>query len=664
MAITELEITRRSSFASGESFGEVGPYELLEGTAHYSVDPLHASNQGITDLDLAPRNSAGSVEFSADFAMLRPVNPDQGNRRILFDVVNRGRKTALTLNSVPTATDPTAPLEAGNGYLMRRGYTVVWAGWQADVPPTPGLIGLHVPEAVGPEGSLTGRILCQFQCDQPTQVFLLADRQHLPNPAADPEEAEATLTVRDLPNSPATPVDRGQWSFVRVEDADIEPDYNHVYMPSGFEPGRIYQLVYTTTGSRIVGLGFAAMRDAVSFLKYAPASVGNPCAGAIDYAYAMGRSQSGRFLRQYIHVGINQDEENRPSLDGIMPHVAGGMRGEFNLRFGQPSKDVCYIIPEMFPFTDTLQTDPITGAQGSLLENMERRGPLPRIMFTNTSAEYWRGDAALIHTDLETLTDAPQSALVRRYHFAGCQHGSGEFPPLEIRTADGIKGQLPFNSVDYAPLSRAVLENLDRWVTTGEEPPPSRHPSLDDGTAVESHTLLEQFARLPGVRVPSQATRAIRLDYGPEAHLGHTTTLPAVEGEEFPALVADLDDSFNERGGIRLPDLSVPVATYTGWNLRDESIGNPDLYIGITGGLAGWTLPLPATRAEREASGDPRASIEERYSDRDDYLEKVYRAATDLAAEGYLLEEDVSEVVELAGRKYDYYAASRGDQSA
>ena len=658
MAVTELEITKRTSFASGESFGDVGPYELLEGTAHYAVDPLHASNQGITDLDLAPRTSTGKVEFSADFAVLRPVNADQGNRRILFDVVNRGRKTALTLNSVPTATDAAAPLEAGNGYLMRRGYTVVWAGWQADVPPTPGLIGLHAPEAAGPEGPLTGKILCQFQCDQPTQVFLLADRQHLPNRAADPEEVEATLTVRDLPNSPATPVDRGQWSFIRVEDEDVEPDYNHVYMPSGFEPGRIYQLVYTTSGSRIVGLGFAAIRDAVSFLKYAPASAGNPCAEDIDYAYAMGRSQSGRFLRQYIHVGINQDESGRASLDGIIPHVAGGMRGEFNLRFGQPSKDVCYIIPEMFPFTDTPQTDPLTGAQGSLLETMERRGPLPKIMFTNTSAEYWRGDAALIHTDLETLSDAPQSPSVRRYHFAGCQHGSGEFPPLEIRTADGIKGQLPFNSVDYAPLSRAILDNLDRWVSTGEEPPPSRHPSLDDGTALESRTLLERLAQLPGVRVPAQATRAIRLDYGPEAHLGRTTTLPAVEGEEFPALVADLDESFNERGGIRLPDLSTPVATYTGWNLRDESIGNPNLYIGITGGLAGWTLPLPATRADREATGDPRASIEERYTDRDDYLEQVTRAAMDLVADGYLLEEDVPEVVELAGRKYDYFTAN------
>ncbi len=662
MAITELEITNRSNFASGETFGDVGAYELLEGTAHFAVDPQNARNQGITDLDLAPRNPNGKVAFSADFAMLQPVNADRGNRRILFDVVNRGRKTALSMNSVPSAADPTAPLEAGNGYLMRRGYTVVWGGWQADVPPTPGLIGLRGPEAIAPQGGpLTGKILCQFQCNEPTQVFLLADRQHLPNPAADVDEAEATLTVRDFPNSAATPVDRGQWSFVRVEDEEVEPQPSHIYMPSGFEPGKIYQLVYTTRGSRIVGLGMAAMRDVVSFLKYAPASAGNPCAGAIDYAYAMGRSQSGRFLRQYLHLGINEDEEDRMALDGVIPHVAGGMRGEFNLRFGQPSKDVCYIIPEMFPFTDTPQTDPLTGAQGSLLDALEERGKVPKIMFTNTSAEYWRGDAALIHTNLETLSDAAESPSVRRYHFAGCQHGSGEFPPLEVRTNDGIRGQLPFNSVDYAPLLRAALDNLDRWVSTGEEPPASRHPSLNEGTAVESYTLLERFAELPGVRVPPQATRAIRLDYGPESHLGRTTTLPAIEGEEFPALVADLDDSFNELGGIRLPDISVPVATYTGWNLRDESIGNPNLFIGITGGLAGWTLPLPATEADRASSEDPRTSIASRYSDREDYLRQVTQAAQDLVDEGYMLAEDVEEVADLAGRKYDYFLGEGAD---
>ena len=561
----------------------------------------------------------------------------------------------MGLNDVPGATDLLAPLQAGNGFLMRQGYTMVWCGWQADVPPVPGLIGLQVPEAIGPDGALTGGILCQFQCNSPTQSFLLAHRDHLPHPPVDLDDPTATLTVRDLPNSPAEPINRGDWSFIRLEDDGPDVDPSHVYMPQGFQPGRIYQLVYRTKGSSIVGLGFAAVRDTVSFLKHSAISEGNPCTGPIEYGYAIGRSQSGRFLRQMIHLGLNEDEEERIALDGIIAHVAGGMRGEFNLRFGQPSKDICYIILELFPFIDTEQKDPVTGETGSLLARMEERGKVPKIMFTNTSAEYWRGDAALIHTDLETMQDAPESESVRRYHFAGSQHGAGEFPPLEVRERDGIRGQLPFNSVDYTPLLRAALENLDRWVSLGEPPPLSRHPSLSDGSAVESKSLLDRFAQLPGVRVPPQTTLAMRLDYGPETHLGRTTVLPAKEGEEYPALVSDLDENYNEKSGIRLPDLTVPVATYTGWNLRDPSIGNPDLFIGITGGLAGWTLPFPATQAERESSNDPRLSIQERYSSKTEFLEQVKAAGQALVDEGYMLSEDLWKVVERAASKYDYF---------
>ncbi len=658
--VVQLDVATETPFAQGEAFGETGPYRLLTGTANFAVDPSHPRNGAITDLDLAPRDLGGLVRFSADFAMLQPVNPDLGNRRILFDVVNRGRKTALSLNNVPTA-DPTAPLTPGNGFLMRHGYTVVWCGWQADVPPTPGLIGLQAPEAVGPNGPLTGRIMGFFQCDEPTRVFHLSHRGHLANPAAVIDDPSAALTVRDHPNEPPQAIARDQWSFVRVEDENEEPQPSHVYLPSGFEPGRIYELVYQTTGSRIVGLGFAAVRDIISFLKHAPSAEGNPSAGGIDYAYGFGRSQSGRFLRQMIHLGLNEDEDERIALDGFIPHVGGGMRGEFNLRFGQPSMDVCYLEPELFPFTDTPQVDPVTGETGSMLSALEARGQVPKIMFTNTSAEYWRGDAALIHTDLATMTDAPESPSVRRYHFAGSQHGSGEFPPLEIRVGEGPKGQQLFNSVDYAPLLRAALVNLDRWVSDGDPPPPSRHPSLNEGTAVESRLLLGQLAQLPGMTVPQQAPQAQRLDYGPDVHAGQATTLPAAIGETFPALVSQLDDDCNEIAGIRLPDLQVPVATYTGWNLRHPDIGNPDLFIGITGGLAGSTLPFPATQTQRESSGDPRRSIEERYADREDFRQRVTAAAQRLSDEGYLLPEDLDEVIQRSLDKYDYYAVPDSD---
>lgn len=653
MAVVRLEITQCSPFAEGQSFGDVGPYQLLEGRAHFAVAPQHPRNAVITDLDLAPRDASGRVHFSAPFTMLQPVQRERGNHRMLFDVVNRGRKRALVLfNSAPNVMDPTAPLDPGNGFLMRQGYTVVWGGWQADVPDVPGLIGLQAPEAVGPHGPLVGKILSQFQADEGTSAFYLADRQHLPHPAAAVHEPEATLVVRDHPNGPATTIPRQAWSFVQVED---DPAPYYVSLESGFEAGKIYQLVYTTVGSRVVGLGFAAVRDLVSFFKYGAAEDGNPCAGDIAHAYAFGISQSGRFLRQLIYLGMHEDENERLALDGIIPHVAGGMRGEFNLRFGQPSKDVCYVIPELFPFTDTPQTDPVTGQTGALLERAEKRGKVPKVMFINTSAEYWRGDAALIHTDLERLADVPESPSVRRYHFAGTQHGTGTFPPVDIRPTDGLRGQLPFNTVDYTPLLRAALSNLDRWVSQGIPAPPSQHPRLADGTAVPPETLAGTFATFPGVRFPPHTLHAVRLDYGPETTLGRTVTLPAREGEPYPALVAAVDADGNEVTGIRLPDLTVPLATHTGWNLRHPDVGNRDLIIGITGGLAGWSLPFAPTPAERQRSGDTRRSIAERYPSKEAYVQQVQAAAQALVEAGYVLPEDVPRITAGAARRYDFW---------
>ncbi len=657
MPVISLDIIQRRPFMEGHPFGASGPYQLLEGRVQFAIDPLHTCNAAITDVTLAPRDAVGMVHFSAHFAMLQPLDPARGNRRLLFDVVNRGRKTVLSLfNSAPRPLDPTTPLDPGNGFLMRHGYTVAWCGWQADVPSLPGLMGLQAPEALGPDGApLVGKILSQFQADEGVSMFYLADRQHLPHPAATLDDPEAVLYVRDHPNAPARPMPREAWSFVQLDGA---PDPHYVALAGGFEAGKVYQVVYTTRGSRVVGLGFAAVRDIVSFLKYASAGSGNPCADTLDYAYAFGVSQSGRFLRQMIHLGLNEDEEERMALDGLIPHVAGGMRGEFNLRFGQPSKDVCYIIPELFPFTDTPQTDPVTGQTGALLERLAARGPLPKIMFTNTSAEYWRGDAALIHTDLEHMTDAPESAAVRRYHFAGSQHGAGVFPPLSVRPADGLRGQLPFNTVDYTPLLRAALTQMDRWVTTGEAPAPSCHPRLADGSAVPSHTLAATFRAIPRVQFPPRMLQALRLDYGPETALGRTLTLPAVEGEAYPALVAAVDADGNEVAGIRLPDVTTPVATHTGWNLRHQDVGNPELVIGITGGLAGWTLPFPATQAAREASGDPRRSIAERYASREAFLAQVHSATQALIAEGYVLAEDLNSIVAGAGRRYDLFRAA------
>ena len=655
MPVIDMEIINQFPYADGESFGSVGQYNQIEGRLHYAVDPVHEANKAIVDLELAPRDADGKVRFSADFVMLKPADPGRGNGALLYDVVNRGGKTVNRFNSPPRNFDPTAPVHPGNGYLMRKGYTVLFGGWQTDVAPDPGLIGLRVPEALDESGDpVVGRMLCQFQANEATQLFLLADRTHLPHPPADADDPDVTLTVRDHPKDPAKPISRDQFSFVRVEDQmeDAEGDPHHLYLPSGFEPGRIYQLVYTTRGSAIVGLGFAAVRDATSFFKYSD----NIPGGGLQHAYAYGSSQCGRFLRQYIHTGVNTDEEGRMAVDGIIAHIGGAMRGEFNMRFGQPSKDMSNVLPERFPFTDTVQTDPITGGTDSLLGRFKEQGQMPKIMFTNTSAEYWRGDAALIHTNLESLQDSEEySDTVRKYHFTGTQHGIGVFPPEEVRPNDGVRGQLPFNSVDYSPLQRAALDNLHRWVTEGKTPPPSRHPSLDQGTAVESTSLLDQLNTLPGVTAPNPPLRIKRLDHGPETHLGRTVTLPAIEDVEYPALVSNIDGDCNEIAGIPLPDITVPLATYTGWNLRHSDIGNTGLVIGLTGGLAGWTLPFGQTHRDRTAANDPRRSIEERYRTKDIYLEKVLNAAEELVKEGYLLEEDIDWVMERSSIKSDLF---------
>ena len=286
---------------------------------------------------------------------------------------------------------------------------------------------------------------------------------------------------------------------------------------------------------------------------------------------------------------------------------------------------------------------------------MEESGNVPKIMFTNTSAEYWRGDAALIHTNFAEMRDADESENARRYHFAGTMHGSGTFPPQSIRVMDGLKGQLPYNAVDYAPIQRALLTALDEWVRDGVEPPPSLHPSLDDGTGVESYTLRETFERLPFATFPPRVTRAHRLDYGDETHLGRTIKLPAERGEEYPAIVSNVDDDGNELGGIRLPSVSVPLATNTGWNLRHPDNGNPDLVIGITGGLAGWTVPFAKTEGDREESGDPRASIETRYESSEDYVARVREAASAMVAARYLLDEDVEREADAAETRYEYW---------
>ena len=581
------------------------------------------------------------VTCSSDFTILRPSESGRGNHRILLDILNRGNRLALWFfNSSPPVTDPSAPLDPGNGFLMRQGYTIAWCGWQHDVPLVDGLMSIKIPDATGP---ISGKIAVGFQPNAALQVQLLSDRMHRPYPVTDLKDPEATLTVADDEDAAPGLVPRDQWSFARLDGDRVVPDASHIYLASGFMPGKLYEVVYTTTGAPVVGLGLLATRDMVSFLRYAKASEDNPCARDIQYAYAFGASQSGRFLRQLLYLGLNEDEAERMVFDGLIPHIAGGCRGEFNQRFGQPSSMRRRSIGCLFPFADTVQTDPETGRTDGLLSRLETRGRAPKVFITNSSAEYWRGDASLVHVDLDGTRDIAPGDSVRIYHFAGTEHRSGVLPLTDTNPLDGSRGQQSFNSVDYTPLLRAALTRLDRWVSASEAPPPSKHPRIDDGSAVQPSELAATFGAIPEVNFPARAPHLSRLDFGPDA-----------DGDKaYPNLVAAVDQDGNETAGVALPDVSVPLATYTGWNLRHPDMGAPDRIMGLTGS----TIPFSATRAEREASRDPRPSIEERHGSKDAYLHQVRSAAQTLVDEGYLLEEDLEPLVAQASVRYDLFTS-------
>jgi hypothetical protein len=664
MPVTRFEIALRRPLAGGASFdrpagdgpaGPVGPYEELKGRLHLSIDPRHPANRRITDAELAVRDQAGRVAWSSDVSILLPADRARCSGRVLLDVVNRGNTVAVpnfnhaTRPDFGPGSDPNPPIDVGDGFLMKRGWAVISVGWQGDLPRVPGLCRMHPPETRDAQGQpLRGPVYTQLQSTSRAAHFLLSDRGHIPYPAADLEERGAVLTVRDQPDGEPWPIARERWRFARVEGGRAVPDPTHIALDGGFEAGRLYQVTYTAVGAPPLGLSMAALRDAVSWLKYGGPD--HPAPGALARAYGYGRSQTGRLLRTYAYFDMNLDEEGREALDGFIANVAGGMRGEFNQRFGQNSKDRNNMMPHLFPFADQDAADRVTGEKAALHARLDGRGSSLRAFYTNTSAEYHRGDASLLHTDPDGERDLPSGPSTRVYHFAGTEHGVGIWPPTDTQLAPADptgpvdRSQNLRGVLNYSRLLRALLLSMDRWAVDKVEPPPSRHPRLSEGTAVPPEALAPVFDRIPGSHYPRHHARPRRLDW---------STLPPGPGPAFGSLVSAVDADGNEVGGIALPELSVPLATHTGWNLRHPDIGGAEQLLVF----AGSTLPFPRSRGERAASGDPRPSVEERYPSRAAYLERVRDAARALAAEGYLLEEDVELSVAAGARLWDRFAA-------
>jgi hypothetical protein len=629
--VTGLEIQRRELVLEGKSFGEVGPYEKIVGTIRFAADPEHPLHRQITDIALAETNAQGRVEFAGDFYLLKPVDAAKGNKRLLLDVPNRGRKSALGLfNSTPRVPDPKTAQDFGNGFLMRQGYTVAWVGWQADLPRQEGVMALEAPRAKG----ITDFMRVELRPHTRVKTMPLGDLSHftcpsLPQPTVDMNDPQARLSMREHSCAATVDVPRSAWRF--TDPLNIELD-------GGFAPGAIYSVVFRSADPPIIGLGFLAIRDAAAWLRWAPSSGGNPCAGELERAYLYGQSQNGRFIRHMLYLGLDEDEQGRMVFDAAWPHIAGARRGEFNLRFGQASLLSSLSVGSLAPFNDE-----------ALYTRIVERGRVPKIFATNSAWEYWRGDASLIHTDIEGARDAEPPEFARTYFFPGTQHTAGPIPPLPSEPNTGNRGHHPLNIVDDRPLMRAALVNLDRWVSEGVEPPASTFPRLSDATAVKAESLFEFFRKIPGARSLEQIERPVRLNFGAQADRGLAAYPPQV-GAPYPSFVSQIDADGNEVAGIRAPELAAPLATFMGWNPRHADQGAAgDIML-----MAGSTLPFARTREERERSGDPRPSVAERYASKAAYLEAVREATRALIAARHVLAEDLEAILDRGSQRWDW----------
>jgi hypothetical protein len=644
--VVRVEIASRTDINEGKPFGAAGAYERITGHVFFAVDPANLHNRQIVDLDKAPRNAQGEVEFSADLYLLKPKDMAKGNQAVLFEVSNRGGRGIVFLANGRDG-------EFGDGFLMSQGYTVAWVGWQYDMAEQPGRLRLSAPLAHEADGKeIHGLVRSDFtpaekREDMPLGHILLGADGGKSYPVDDPAGERNRLTVRDTPTGERKNIPRSEWSFAHVVQGQLTADPHYVHLNSGFLPGKIYEAVYTAKDPAVVGVGLAAVRDFLSYLKYDPQAT-----APVKRAYAVGISQSGRFLRHFIYQDFNADEQGRQVMDGVISHVAGAGRGSFNHRFAQPSRDAqpmssLFFPTDLFPFTDLPEEDPDTDKKAGLLDAASKSHTVPKIFYTNTSYEYWGRAASLIHTTADGKKDAPLAANTRVYFLAGLQHFTGPFPPE--KSAQGNPDYTAQQKQNPNPIQwywRALITDMDQWVKNGKEPPQSTHPKIAEKTLVPLAQW--SFPKIPGINKPKEVSLAYHIDrevsfMSLNTHQEEMIIIePPRVGNAYGVLVPQSDADGNDLGGVRLPELQVPLATYTGWNLRDPAIGAPEQRVSFIGS---W-IPLARTADERKKSGDPRLSIRERYASREEYLQKFEQAARKLVEQRFLLQEDLPAILE------------------
>ena len=631
--VTRVEITAHQDVLNGKAFGAAGPYEKLSGKVYFAVDPNNAHNKIIADVDKAPKNSQGKVEFSADLFILRPKDPTRGNGVAFLDVVNRGRLGVFnTFNRGKGASDPTTDADFGDGLLMREGYTIVAVGWEFEVAKSKdkNLIGLQAPVATENGQPITGWISPWFIPDKNSDSYDYTSEYNTDvYPPLDPKNPEYRLTVREGWVATQRLIPREDWQFGRIENGKVAFNPNWITVKGGFKAGQTYQFTYESKNPPVAGLGFAALRDMASAMKNNSDAIVHA-----KYVYTYGASQVGRYERQLVYEGFTTDEQGRRAIDALFIHTGGTSLGSFNQRFALPN-ELGSFTQTVFPIRYEVTTDPATGKRDGLGARIPS-GLEPKIFFVDSGSEYWdRGRvAALRHLSMDGTEDLPDPPNVRIFTLAGAKHGPGSWPP-----ADSEAQPLKVNPNDYRWAQRALLVALDHWTRQGVEPPPSRHPQLSDHTLVAQRDI--KYPNMSAVQWPYHVPGGYRAD------------LPGVFSV-LPFIVPQVDSDGNDIGGIRLPEQAVPLGTYTDWAFRSEQIGAPDTLIA----MAGSYIPFARTRADRDKNHDPRMSVEERYGKRADYVQRVEQAARKLVQERYLLEEDVAPIVAAAGQHWDWTMAS------
>jgi hypothetical protein len=637
MANIEIQVNAVEPFAEGQSFGAAGSYLRIRGVAKGELDPVAPENRVIVDLDKAPRNARGLVEYETDFFILRPADPSRTQGVMVYDVTNRGRKRLLAMlddaseDSPGAANDPKSAEDAGIGFSLGRGYSLLWSGWDPGAPVANNGLGARFPTAMENGRPITGRIRHEFHIG--TRTPGKGDLARLPYPAVSTDKHQARLTVRDRESDTRTEIPAQSWEFSDAQSIRLSPQ------SSLFAPFKIYELWYEATGSKVLGIGFASVRDLVSFLRYEATDrngTPNPLiaddaptdGSGVRHALAFGVSQSGRFLRHFLELGMNDDGRGRRVFDGVMSHVAGAGKVFANHRFGMPGRTATQhedrLYPEnWFPFGNAVTTDPFSRKTGALLRGHPTD---PLVIETNSSTEYWQKGASLVHTDPTGQIDAELPSNVRVYMIAGTQHGGR--PGVDPSPGPCVN---PRNPHSATPALRALFAALEEWVTKGTAPPPNRVPRIADGTAVRAETI--KMPAVPGFAVAHGANQIVP----PVDWVDPPVRIDNVYGSR----VCAVDTDGNEIAGIRLPPIAVPLGTHTGWNVyraQPSELADRD----------GSLIPFTRARTEREAARDPRPSLEERYGSREAYVAKVQAAAAALVAERLLLPTDAAAYVKAA----------------